>query len=90
VPSCTSCHGTSGGLSLAAGSSHANLVNVPANACGFNRVTPNDPDNSALVMKMSGTACGTRMPRNDTAYFDRNPGLIIRVRSWILANAPND
>lgn len=88
---CTGCHGTSGGLSLAAGSSHANLVNVPANACvPLNRVTPNDPDNSALVQKMSGTACGARMPRDDAGYFDQNPGLIIRVRSWILAGALND
>jgi hypothetical protein len=87
VPNCTNCHGGSGGLVL----SHANLVNAPATACApLNRVTPNDPDNSVLMRKLEGSTCGTRMPRDDTAYFDRNPGLIIRVRSWILANAPND
>jgi hypothetical protein len=89
---CTGCHGTSGGLSLAAGS-HANLVNVNANAAACNtlpRVAPNDPANSVLVRKVSGTACGNRMPRNNPTYFDTNPGQLIRIRSWILAGAPND
>jgi hypothetical protein len=93
VPSCTTCHGPggSGGLNLSADSSYANLVNAPATACApRNRVSPNNPDESVLVRKLEGTTCGTRMPRNDAAYFDRNPGLLIRVRSWILANAPND
>jgi hypothetical protein len=94
VPSCTSCHGASGSLSLEgpAINSHPNLFNVASTRCPqFMRVTPFDPDNSALIRKMEGTTCGgSRMPANDTAYFDRNPGLIIRVRSWILAGALND
>ena len=53
---CTSCHGASGGLTLAA-PSHANLFNVVSNACPPTvRVAPGDPDNSALVLKMEGTA----------------------------------
>ncbi|MCY1047043.1 Ig-like domain-containing protein [Corallococcus sp. bb12-1] len=91
VPQCTGCHGTSGSLSLASGSSYSNLVNVTANACGtVKRVAPGDPDNSALVQKLEGTACGSRMPKGDTDYFDLNPGLVVRVRSWILAGAAND
>jgi hypothetical protein len=86
---CTGCHGGSGGLDL---SSSANLVDAPANA-GCNpvatvRVVPNDPDSSVLIRKMEGTTCGDRMPRNNPGYFNNNPGLLIRVRSWILAGAP--
>ncbi|MCP3136631.1 Ig-like domain-containing protein [Pyxidicoccus xibeiensis] len=90
---CTGCHGASGGLSLAAASSYSNLVNVNANNAACNtlkRVTPGAPDDSVLVRKLEGTACGNRMPRNNATYFDNNPGLIVRVRSWILAGAAND
>ncbi|WP_147444278.1 MULTISPECIES: Ig-like domain-containing protein [Corallococcus] len=90
---CTSCHGAngSGGLNLLSGSSYSNLVNVTANVCGpTTRVVPGDPDSSALVQKMEGTTCGSRMPKGDTDYFDQNPGLVVRVRSWILAGAAND
>jgi hypothetical protein len=90
---CTGCHGGNGGLFLTAASSYANLVNITASAAACNtlsRVTPNDPDNSVLVRKMEGTACGNRMPASNPGYFDTNRGLVIRVRSWILAGAPND
>ena len=30
------------------------------------------------------------MPQNNPTYFDSNPGLIIRVRSWILAGAADN
>ncbi|HVG58671.1 MAG TPA: tandem-95 repeat protein [Hyalangium sp.] len=88
---CTSCHGSSGNLSLGA-SSYTNLVNAPSfGACvPGTRVIPGDPDASVLMRKISGTACGDRMPQSDPAYFDRNPGLLIRIRSWILAGAAND
>lgn len=90
---CTSCHGTSGGLDLTP-ANPALLVNVAANAsCSPTapaRVVPGDPDNSVLIRKMEGTSCGTRMPRNNTGYFINNPGLVVRVRSWILAGAPAD
>ncbi|MCI0569662.1 MAG: PKD domain-containing protein [Myxococcaceae bacterium] len=89
---CTSCHGSSGGLVLGHGASHSELVNVTANGCStLKRVEPGNPGDSALVRKMVGTSCGgTRMPGNDTTYFDRHPGLVVRVRSWILAGAAND
>ncbi|WP_120523850.1 Ig-like domain-containing protein [Corallococcus exercitus] len=88
---CTKCHGKAGNLSLAAGSSHASLINVAARACGsLQRVTPGDPDHSALIQKMEGTGCGDRMPASKPEYFDQHPGLNILVRSWILAGAAND
>lgn len=90
---CTGCHGSSGGLNLGATVSYGNLVNVATvnAACStLRRVTPSDPDNSTLIHKIEGTDCGSRMPRNNPSYFVQNPGLIIRIRSWILAGAAND
>jgi hypothetical protein len=88
---CTSCHGGSGNLNLAT-NSYANLVNTPSfGACvPGTRIIPGDPDNSVLVRKISGTTCGTRMPQNNQSYFVTNPGLLVRIRSWVLAGAPND
>ena len=91
---CTSCHGTSrsGGLTLLDGASYASLVNVAGiNPCSaYTRVKPGDPNNSLLPLKMAGAPCGTRMPQGNSTYFDSNPGLVTRVRSWILAGAPNN
>jgi|SRR5215217_27000 len=88
---CTGCHGSNGGLNLGSGSSYSNLVNVTANACGpAKRVAPGDPGNSALIRKLEGTTCGSRMPRNNPTYFDQQPGLFVLIRSWILAGAAND
>jgi hypothetical protein len=81
----------SGGLTLAAGQSYADLVDVAATACApLKRVLPGDPDQSVLVRKITGNTCGGRMPASDTGFFDRNPGLVDRMRSWILAGAAND
>ncbi|MDY7232438.1 PKD domain-containing protein [Hyalangium rubrum] len=94
---CVSCHDNtspSGNLNLLQGSSYANLVNVTGNntSCGtLRRVRPGFPDTSLLVRKLSATNnCGGRMPRNNTAYFDNNPGYVTRIRSWIIAGAPNN
>jgi hypothetical protein len=90
---CTGCHGRSGGLDLAPGRSHAALVGAPmlTRACReYSRVSPGDPESSALVMKLSGTACGSRMPRNDPGHFDAHPGELERIRSWILGGAADD
>lgn len=90
LDTCLGCHGATtpgGGLDLREGMSYRGLVNVTA-ACGpVPRVQPRDADSSALVAKMIGTACGPRMPPGDPTYFDRSPGLVTRVRSWILAGA---
>ncbi|PTL85291.1 Ig-like domain-containing protein [Vitiosangium sp. GDMCC 1.1324] len=90
---CSQCHGKSGGLDLLRGRSHAALVQVRAEtqACeDFMRVAPGDPESSALVMKLSGTQCGSRMPRNNPEYFDAHPGELVSIRSWILGGAPED
>jgi hypothetical protein len=94
---CTGCHGSAfpdGGLNLLTGVSYGNLVNITGqNRCGtataLRRVRPGLPDTSLLVRKIEGT-CGTREPQNDQPYFANNPGLITRIRSWILAGAPNN
>lgn len=93
VPSCLGCHDTSGGLNLTAGNGYGSLVNVASTATGcgsFKRVTPGDPDRSSLILKLEGTTCGTRMPRNNQTYFDQHPDQLVLVRSWILAGALND
>jgi hypothetical protein len=93
-PTCTTCHSGGGGgrLNLESGSSYASIVNRNGTAsCGtFPRVMPGQPDQSLLVLKISGDSCGGRMPQQDTGYFDRNPGELVRIRSWILAGALND
>ncbi len=91
--SCVSCHGNSGGLRLEPANAYAELVGVAASnaACTtLVRVAPGAPDQSELIRKMTGTTCGDRMPRAEPTYFDANPGLVVRVRSWILAGALND
>jgi hypothetical protein len=93
---CTGCHDNSspaGGMNLLSASSYNNLVNAAAqnSTCStLVRVSPNQPDNSLLVRKISGTACGNRMPQDNPGYFVSNPGLITRIRSWILAGALNN
>lgn len=93
---CTTCHTGSpgrGSLTLDADKSYASLVNTPGAGTGcstYTRVKPGDPDHSLVYLKMTGTPCGSRMPLNNPTYFDSNPGLVTRVRSWILASAPNN
>lgn len=95
---CTNCHSSAGrgGLNLLAGSSHASLVNTPAagtpcGGAGRTRVVPGNVETSLLVSKLSPTpVCGDRMPPGNVSYFDTNPGELTRIRSWILAGAPND
>ena len=96
---CTGCHNSSsqgrGGLNLDPGKSYASIVNV--NAAGFScgttskRVVPSQPDDSLLVQKISPhPPCGSRMPADNTGYFDDHPGELTRIRSWILAGALNN
>jgi hypothetical protein len=90
---CTRCHGRSGGLDLSPGRSHGALVGTRAltRTCDdFMRVAPGAPEASALVMKLSGTRCGNRMPRHDPGYFEAHPGELVRIRSWILGGAAED
>ena len=77
---CSGCHigGTAGGLSLAEGSAHGNLVNVAANNpnAGMARITPANPLASFLFQKINctnlneipDTPFGLRMPRSGPPY----------------------
>jgi hypothetical protein len=90
---CTGCHGRSGGLELGPGRSHAALVGVGAatRACAhLARVEPGDLEASALMLKLTGTGCGSRMPRNQPGYFEEHPDELVRIQSWILGGALED
>src|SRR5215831_12992318 len=90
---CTSCHNAttrSGGLVLDAGVAFANIVQVPSGQVpSQNYVEPNAPDRSYLFRKITGAAGinGSRMPRNDPTFFDRNPDQLTLVRQWIQEGA---
>jgi len=86
---CTNCHGSSGGLSLTAGASYNNLVNVNAqSSCpSLKRVLPNDAANSVLYKKVSGTTCGSQMPTTGGALSTSDIALI---RDWINQGANNN
>ncbi|MFL5348851.1 MAG: Ig-like domain-containing protein [Hyalangium sp.] len=96
TPTCTGCHNDSpntfGSLSLEADSSYAALVNKNGvGVCSsLKRVLPGQPEDSLLIQKSSGESCGGRMPQTDPEYFDKNPGELTRIRSWILAGALNN
>lgn len=72
------------GLVLTAGSSYANLVNVPTQIFTPGvRITPNDTDASVLYLLVSsGTMPATGSPLT-TAQIDA-------IREWIESGAPNN
>ena len=89
------CHNSTaqaGGLNLTAGVSYDELVGVtPTNfdaaAAGLQRVTPFDPDNSFLLIKLTGPAPGqgARMPQGMSPLPASD---IAMIRSWIADGAP--
>lgn len=95
TPTCArgGCHSTAssaGGLSLEAGVAYGNLVNAPSQQLPqFNRVTPNDPDNSYLIKKLRGDLdiSGSRMPQGGPFLTDEQIG---RFVSWIDDGAPDN
>jgi len=79
---CITCHGNSGGLSLATGSSFNNLVNVvsSSNYAPAVRVVPGDPASSVLYNKVAGTGVyGQRMPQGG----ELTEAQIALIRVWI-------
>jgi hypothetical protein len=84
---CTGCHGGNGGLTITAGASYNNLVNVNAqSSCSsLKRVLPNDAANSVLYKKVSGTTCGSQMPQGGSL----STSDIILIRDWINQGASN-
>lgn len=86
------CHlpGGSGPMSLAAGASYGNLVGVNATngpCAGDKRVRPGSAGTSALVKRLEGTSCGTRMPIGGTQL---SAAQIQLIRDWITQGAPNN
>ena len=83
------------GMSLGAGQTFSNVVNVQARQLStMNRVTPNQPDNSYLVHKVQGThldvgvdGSGSRMPLNRSPLSQSDIDLI---RAWIQAGAQSN
>jgi hypothetical protein len=76
-------------FSLQAGSSYGNLVNVQSiGACApLKRVLPRDTSSSVLYKKVSGTDCGTQMPRGGTPL----PSTTIQlIQDWINQGARNN
>jgi hypothetical protein len=89
---CHSRQTQSGGLILEEGDSFASLVgvapqNAAAQSAGMLRVDPDDPDNSYLLLKLSGlpnSSFGAPMPLVGTPLTEDE---IDSIRSWILAGA---
>lgn len=101
INNCSGCHaaGGSGGLDLVssgAAGARINLVGVAAAAStgcspATQRVVASQPDNSVLVKRIEGTCTAEdRMPQSNPSFFDQNPGLVTRIRSWILNGALNN
>ena len=89
------CHNATaqaGNLNLTTGVSYGDLVNVtPDNAVaaanGLLRVEPFNPDNSFIIVKLTGPAPGegTRMPQGMAPL---SPSDIAMIRDWIADGAP--
>ncbi|MFN7132167.1 MAG: hypothetical protein ACK4N5_08795, partial [Myxococcales bacterium] len=88
---CSGCHGGSGNLSLAPGSSHANLVNVPT-VCNPSqrRVVPGDHLSSQLWLKVTNHAnkCGGEMPAGSGTGLSAPDAL--KIEKWINEGALNN
>ncbi len=78
---CISCHGNNGGLSLAAGSSYDNLVDVVSQGYApALRVVSGDPSTSVLYNKITNTGTyGQQMPPSSAL----SPTDIATIETWI-------
>jgi len=91
TPSCATsgCH-VSTYPNLTAGQAHAAIVNGASSAGSAQPlVKPGDPDNSYLLLKMTGAPgiSGNRMPLGRSPLSE---AYINSVRQWIERGAPND
>ncbi len=103
---CTRCHAPGGigfiqtggndnnGLDLTRGNSHGSLVSqatfeLPDTEPSL-RVSPNDPDGSYLIEKVSSDSpkVGRRMPLDGPPFLSQNE--IQRIRDWISEGAPDN
>ena len=89
TPTCATaaCHSAGNqaqGLSLAAGDTFGETVNVSSTQSALDIVEPGDPDNSWLVRKIEGTqTSGSRMPVGGTL----SQSQIDSIRTWISEGA---
>lgn len=87
VAGCHSAGTARAGLTLVAGSTFGETVNVPSTQQSqFDRIEPNDPERSYLIKKLRGDAdiTGDRMPEGGPFLSDAQ---IAEVISWINAGA---
>jgi len=92
TPTCalSGCHvnpGAQQNQDLSDGMAWSNIVGVPSEEMpGLNRVTPGDPDNSYLIMKLEGNPAilGNRMPEGGPYLSQAEINVI---RRWILDGA---
>jgi len=100
---CTSgaCHSSgnrAGGLSLVAGESYDQLVNVEpenstARAAGLKRVAPGSEAMSFILKKLSGDLVsgeGSVMPLGTSGLSMTQPDEFELIREWIIEGAPRD
>ena len=85
------CHGGGApreGMSLVAGQTYSNTVNVPSvQMPSLDRIEPGNPDASYLIDKIEGTGLLQRMPAGADPL---PPASIQLIRDWISAGAPNN
>jgi len=94
-----SCHtsGSSGGLSLAAGSAHGNIVNQPSSQLlSMDIIEPNNPNASYLWRKINNThiaagGSGCSMPYDcSTTPSLLSAADLTTIEAWINSGAPNN
>jgi hypothetical protein len=84
------CHGVgaSAGLTLETGEAYASLVGVPSTQSGYERVTPEKPAESYLIIKLEGTQSeGARMPLGGSPLDEIDMGTL---KNWITKGAKNN
>jgi hypothetical protein len=87
---CTFCHypGAPNGLNiLEPFSATSGLVNRTSTRYAAKLVTPNDPDNSVLMKKLTGQTAGPQMPMR---YLRLSGAQVRTLKEWIAAGAQNN
>jgi len=94
TPTCAvaGCHldpGAQQGMDLSAGQAYARIVGVPSAEVALNRVEPDQPDLSYLILKLEGDPgiVGERMPEGGPYL---SPEQIGAIRDWIASGALDD
>ena len=87
-----SCHGGgAGGMTITtdAASTYNNIVGVASSCSGFNYIDPSSTTSSYIYQKITGAhSCGgSRMPLNNSTYFDSNTDKLEIIRVWIEEGA---